>query len=200
MKLTQESDPVTVHLIHGIHTEGPSVVEPLARYLPGFDVRYPDYGWIAGLETKVANPIIVGCLLPYVVRSDILIGHSNGCAVIYDMLNRGVQCAGAVFINAALEQNIALPKGCPWIHVYSNVGDQITEAAKLAAKLGLVDTVWGEMGHGGYMGTDPRISNFFCDRTPGMPVVAGHSDFFTPVTKLPFWGPFLYREVRAALS
>lgn len=190
----------TVHLIHGIHTEGPSVVEGLIPCMPEFDVRYPDYGWIAGLETKIANPIIVGTLRPYINPQDVLIGHSNGCAVIYDLLVSGVRCAGAVFINGALEEKIVRPTWCPWIHVYSNRGDDITEVAAIGERLGVVDKVWGEMGHIGYVGADPHITNFYCDRTPNMPIVVGHSDFFTPVTKLPFWGPFLYGKVQAALQ
>lgn len=181
-----------IHLIHGIHTQGPSPVEGLIPYLPA-PVAYPDYGWEAGVETRIVNPFIVGTLLPYVARSDILIGHSNGCAIIYDLLNRGVQCAGAIFINAALKQDIVRPPGCPWIHVYSNAGDEITEAAKLGAELGLTDRVWGEMGHAGYIGNDPMIPNFFCDRIPTMPLVSGHSDFFTPRC-LPSWGPYLWRR------
>src|SRR5271170_6411985 len=107
---------MTVHLIHGIHTEGLSPINGLMPFLPA-PIAYPDYGWIAGLETKIANPIIVGCLAPYIARSDILICHSNGCAVAYDLMHRGVSVAGAIFINGALERNISRPIGCPWIDV-----------------------------------------------------------------------------------
>lgn len=188
---------MTVHLVHGIHTGGPSPIQGLSLYVPG-PIAYPDYGWIAGLETRVANPIIVGCLAPYIGPRDILIGHSNGCAIVYDLLNRGVQCAGAVFVNAALERSIKLPPKCPWIDVYFNIGDQITEAARVGAALGLTDLVWGEMGHAGYLGHDPDISNTDCGTTPKMPVVLGHSDFFTPL-KLQAWGPFLWARVASRL-
>jgi hypothetical protein len=179
-----------IHVVHGIHTSGPSPVQGLIPYLSGFDVRYPDYGWIAGLETRVANPIIVGTLVPYIAPDDILIGHSNGCAIAYDLMNRGARVSQAIFINAALEQRITRPFGCPKITVYFNAGDQITEAARIGATLGLVDPVWGQMGHGGYVGADPAISSIDCGQTPGMPVVCGHSDFFTP-SKLAAWAPFL---------
>ena len=190
-----------IHLIHGIHTEGPSPVEGLISYLEG-EVAYPDYGWIAGLETKIANPIVVGTLKPYVKPGDLMIGHSNGCAIIYDLLNQGVEVGGVVFINAALEQAITRPQKCPWIDVYFNSGDEITEAAKLGAELRLTDPVWGEMGHGGYKGTDLKITNINCGAyqgTPfaaaGMPPVAGHSDFFTP-SKLAIWGPYLVKRLK----
>jgi len=182
---------VTVHLIHGIHTAGPSTLTgfiPLLR-----DSRYPDYGYIYGVETRLMNPVIVGTMAPYVAPDDILICHSNGCAIAYDLMNRGVAVAGAIFINAALERNIALPAKCPWIDVYFNAGDQITEAAEIAEKLGFVDPVWGEMGHAGYNGLNPDITNIDCGHTADMPPLSGHSDFGTPF-KFAKWGPFALKR------
>jgi pimeloyl-ACP methyl ester carboxylesterase len=188
-----------IHLIHGIHTQGPSPVRGLIYYLnfAGLAVKYPDYGWIAGLETKVANPIICGTLQPYIAPEDILIGHSNGCAVAYDLLKRGVKVAGAVFINAALERNIA--RLAPWVDVYFNPGDEITEVAQLGERIGVVDSSWGEMGHAGYLGGDPLIASINCGSTIGMPAVSGHSDFFTP-GKLAAWAPYLINRIKAHLA
>lgn len=174
-----------IHLIHGIHTGGPSPIEGLIPYLSPLAVSYPDYGWIAGVETRIANPIIVGCLKPYIKSDDYLICHSNGCAIAYDLMNQGVRIKGAVFINAALERSIIRPPWVPFIHVIYNPGDEITKAAMIGAKLGLVDPVWGEMGHAGYSGTDKNISS-----TNAGPLVSGHSDLFTP-EHLVTWGPFV---------
>lgn len=187
-----------VHLIHGIHTVGMSPIEALTDYLVGFKVRYPDYGWILGVETKFFNPVIVGTLLPYIEIGDILIGHSNGCAIIYDLMAAGCPPVDVVFINAALEQNIDR-RVASWIDIYFNGGDEVTEAAKIGAKFGLTDPVWGEMGHAGYRGSDPNIVNIDCGNTKDMPVVAGHSDFFTP-SKLSYWGPFLANRIREHLG
>jgi hypothetical protein len=185
-----------IHLIHGIHTEGVSLVEGLIPFLSEWGVKYPDYGYVLGIETRIINPIIVGTLQAYVEPGDILIGHSNGCAIAYDLMRRGTPVAGAIFINAALESNIARPAGCPWIVVYSNKGDTITEAAQIGARLGITDPVWGEMGHVGYTGKDPMVSNVYCDATPGEPVVVGHSDFFSPHTNLKPWGTYLANDLR----
>lgn len=189
-----------IHLIHGIHTEGVSLVEGLIPYLIPYEVMYPDYGYIFGLETRIINPIIVGTLQPYISPNDIIIGHSNGCAIAYDLMRRGTKVAGAIFINAALEQNIVRPATCPWIVVYSNRGDEITEAAQLAQRLGIVDPVWGEMGHAGYNGTDKNIFNVFCDTAPSMPKVCGHSLFFDPHVNLPKWGPYLVDDLKKRLN
>ena len=190
-----------VHLIHGIHSGGPSPVQGLIPYLKagGFDVVYPDYGWIAGLETRLVNPIIVGSLLPYIEPGDVLIGHSNGCAIAYDLVNAGAPAVGCLFINAALEQAIVRPRQVSFIRVYFNAGDEITEAAKFAEQLGLTDPVWGEMGHGGYIGSDPQIQNRDCGATAGMPTVIGHSDFFAQA-RLSSWGPYLTKDLTEALA
>ena len=183
-----------IHLIHGIRTGGTSPLEGLIPFLTGFEVAYPDYGYIFGLETAFVNSPIVGTLQPYIKPRDILIGHSNGCAIAYELMQRLPQIGGAVLINAALEQQIARPPGCPWIDVYFNEGDVITELAKLGAQIGITDSEWGDMGHGGYIGTDPRIRNFDCANTPLLPVVLGHSDFFSPL-KLAAWGPYLVDRI-----
>jgi hypothetical protein len=182
-----------VHLIHGIHTE---VVSPVQELVPllvaaGFEVAYPDYGFIFGVETRIVNPIIRGSLLPYVDKGDVLIGHSNGCAVAYDIMQSSKDpIKGAIFINAALEPHVDRPQGVDFIDVYFNPGDETTIAAQIAQRLGIVDPVWGEMGHSGYSGNDPAITSINCGKTAGMPIVDGHSEFFLPAN-LKAWGPFL---------
>lgn len=188
-----------IHLIHGIHTQGESPVQGLIPFLtPSAAVKYPDYGYILGVETRIINPVIVGTLLAYIEPGDILIGHSNGAAVAYDLMRAGAPISGMVLINAAVEQTIVRQAPCKWIDVYFNPGDKITEAAKLGQELGVVDAVWGEMGHAGYKGSDPAITNFNCGGTPDMPTVDGHSDFFTPA-KLAKWGVWLADRVKGRL-
>jgi hypothetical protein len=115
------------------------------------------------------------------------------------LMHSGVAMAGAVFVNAALTQNIIRPATVAWIDVYFNAGDTITEAAQLGALLGIDDPVWGQMGHSGYAGTDPKITNIDCAKMAGLPVVDGHSDFFTP-GKLAGWGPFLANRLKTHMS
>jgi hypothetical protein len=187
-----------VHLCHGIHTAvGSPVVEELIPYLTaaGFAVAYPDYGWIAGLETRIANPLIVRSILPYIEPGDIWVGHSNGCAIGYDLMHLGAPLVGAAFINGALETALLRPAQVKWIDVYFNAGDELTEAAQIAEHIGLVDPSWGELGHSGYTGTDPAWTNLNCGATPPLPVVAGHSDFFAP-TKVTAWAPYFVKRLQ----
>jgi hypothetical protein len=187
-----------VHLIHGIHTERVSPVQELIPLLvaAGFEVAYPDYGFIFGIETRIVNPVIRGSLMPYIGAEDVLIGHSNGCAIIYDLLAGGAPASRIAFINAALDSIISIPSGVKHIDVYYNPGDEITRAAQIACRLGITDPIWGEMGHSGYTGMDKaRVTNFNCGATQNYPVVDGHSEFFLPAN-LKVWGPFLVNRLK----
>lgn len=184
-----------IHLVHGIRSTAASPVAGLIPFLPA-PVAFPDYGWIEELETRIVNPIIVGALLPYIQAGDVLVGHSNGCAIAYELLRQGAPARGAIFINAALNASVERPNATvQWIDVYSNRGDQVTELAKAGAIIGLTDPEWGEMGHSGYSGDDPLFTNIFCDTYRNMPVVCGHSDIFTPAN-LSAWGPFIASRIR----
>ena len=191
-----------IHLIHGIRTpDGDKVVPSLIPYLQEIGaVSYPDYGFELAVETRRINPVIIGCMLPYIAVGDVLIGHSNGCAVIYHLLQAGVLPSGVVFINGALINNFVLPPMIPFAHVYFNAGDDITEVAEMAEVLAgtPVDTAWGDLGHAGYSGPDTRVTNFDCGNISGMPKVDGHSDIFS-IGNLPAWGPFIADKLREAL-
>ena len=187
-----------IHFLHGIRTGVHTEVKGLIPYLmdAGFEVAYPDYGYELALETRFVNPMIVGSILPYIKPGDILIGHSNGCALAYDLLAAGAPATRAVFINAAMDTRLVIPKQLKSLDVYYNAGDTITEAAAIAERLGWVDHVWGEMGHAGYQGCDGRVTNIDCgDPLISYGNVSGHSDIFTP-EKLKNWGPAIATRLR----
>lgn len=189
-----------IHLLHGIHTgAGDPAVPALIPFLPG-PHKYPDYGWIAAIETRRINPAVIGSLIPYIEPEDVLIGHSNGCAIAYQIA-REVKVRGLIFINGALRTDIKIPAWVEFCHVYFNSDDNITRLAEFQADLpaALVDPMWGEMGHEGYVGSDQRVRNFDCGMTPSMPLVSGHSDIFSP-EKIKTWGPFIRDELAGALG
>ena len=164
----------------------------------GFDVRVPDYGLITALETRIVNPLIFRSIRPFVEPGDVFIGHSNGCAIGYDLVQDGAPFAGLVLIDAALENLISLPAGM-WANVYYNKGDDATLAAQVAADFGIVDPVWGEMGHSGYMGSNPLITSTDMGDTVGFPRICGHSDVFA-VANYDLWNPSIIEHVLARLN
>ena len=190
-----------IHLLHGIHTDLTNpVVGALVPYLEksGIQVVHPDYGYILSVETRRINPMVENLLTPYIETGDVLIGHSNGCAIIYDMLyslsEKNVFPSGFIFINGALEQRITVPAGIGWGLCIYNEDDTITEVAQIAALFGTAPRTWGEMGHAGYIGTDTRVDNVDAKHTAGMPPVRGHSDLFTS-TNLPAWGDWIEKYI-----
>ena len=200
-----------VHVVHGILTPvGASGLLQVVPYLrqAGFDVRVPDYGLVTAVETRIANPLIVRTLRPYVEPGDVYIGHSNGCAIGYELMTGGAGLAGAVFLNAALERTVTTPERT-WLDVYYNTGDEATVAAIAAERLGLSDTVWGDMGHAGYLGSNPAVTNIDCGKRSSVesikagvedfPAVSGHSDIFTP-EKFKYWGPYIVQRIKAHLG
>lgn len=170
---------------------GTSGLLRLVPYLrqAGFDCKVPDYGLITAEEARIANPLIVRSILPYIEPGDLWVGHSNGCALGYEALQAGAPLAGLVLINAALKRDIELPAGV-WAHVYYNAGDDATLAAEAGRRLGLTDPNWGDMGHFGYLGDNPNVMAVDCANRAGMPRCWGHSDLFSPVP-LPAWGPYI---------
>ena len=185
-----------IHFIHGILTVPTSPVDGILPYLGvAGEVRFPDYGYELAIDVRHVNPMIVGALLPYIQLGDIIVGHSNGCAIASELVQRGAPADYLVLINGALNNDIGFPASVKRVDVYWNPGDTITKAAELGERFGLVDPSWGDMGHEGYRGNDPRVTNFNCGATAGMPVVYGHSDFFTP-EKLKEWGPFLASRLK----
>lgn len=194
--------PRRIHVVHGIlDPVGKAGLLKLVPYLQqaGFDVRVPDYGLITAVETRLVNPIIVRTLRPYLEPGDLYIGHSNGCAIGYDLIAAGARPAGVVFINGALRRDIELPAPM-WADVYYNEGDDATVAAVASAALGLSDPVWGDMGHAGYKGSNPNVANIDCGHTDksallaGLPPVSGHSDIFTD-GKVELWAPYIVRRI-----
>lgn len=186
-----------VHLVHGIHTPaGSPVVQGLIPFLEneGFEVLYPDYGYELAIATRQVNPMLIGMMLPYIQKGDLYVGHSNGCAIGYELMRRGAPITGAAFINAALDSAIEIPSQLKFLDVYFNAGDQLTEAAKVGAWMQITDAVWGEMGHTGYSGDDDRVRSHDCEEGPAP--CYGHSALFNPVPELMYWGPIVAKTLR----
>lgn len=209
--LARGGRPVRVHVVHGIMDPvGKSGLLKLVPFLQlaGFDVRVPDYGLITACETRIANPLIWRTLRPYVEPGDLYIGHSNGCALGYDLVLAGFRPAGLVLINPALERRITLP-AATWADVYYNGGDDATIAAVAAARLGLSDSVWGEMGHAGYEGDNPLVTNIDAGKsspvlaikldTQDLPACSGHSAIFEP-GRVEKWAPYIVGRIKAHLA
>lgn len=160
-----------IHLIHGINTKDPySNIGKLEQPLldAGYETNVYSYGKVRFWQARFKNKDIATKLSTIIYPDDVLIGHSNGCEIIRRILDDGTKCKGVILINPALNRDTVFGPGCDFIHVYHNHGDWVVALSRL-----LLLHPWGDMGRGGYTGTDQRVRNFNT-----APLVKGHSEPF----------------------
>lgn len=188
-----------VILIHGASYRKKERATNMRRFAPafracGFCVVIPTYGFLPALLLGLIpwlDKRIAETLAGFIEPNDILVGHSNGGTLAY-LISKRVKIRGAVLINAALDTN-AVPVAA-FTHVYFNKGDVITRLSKL-----IPCSPWGSMGGVGYIGNDPRVTNFNCSFPPvGLPILDGHSDIFS-VRKCRAWARFMAESVLEAV-
>lgn len=194
-----------IHLAHGIHTS------PHSRRL--FDMRnyieagaempvvYHEYGNIYGVQTRWVNPGIAERLGAEVGYGDILVGHSNGCAIWKRALDLGVPASGFVCLNAALKDDIGVPIQLRWMHVYYNRHDEIVPLTNFPVLRKIAfDPLWGDMGRDGYTGKDPRVAQWDCGaRDDDLPDLEGHSSIIDPKNSKA-WGVYIGHQIKLAAA
>lgn len=181
-----------VHLIHGIHPKQPggTVGKLFPYFSPHFPTMSHEYGSAYALTARFLNPGRAKGIGEWVTGSDILVGHSNGCAIAHK-IQQDQKVHGLVLINPALDADIQFHK-VDWVHVYYNYGDEAVPLSKF-----LFAHPWGDMGQRGYTGEDPRVTNFnCCDKSEiVLPCVDGHSDLFEP-GKIEAWSEFMIGNIK----
>jgi hypothetical protein len=145
-----------IHLIHGFNVAdgGKNTVDTLRPLLEkaGYEVSEFDYGRIGLLGVRFGNKKRARRLAGQVEPADIVVGHSNGCALIALAMQMGMTVSHAVFIHPALNRKWTPPKGAAEkVTVYFSEKDIATRAAKLlVGVMKLFPTkyqyMWGSMG------------------------------------------------------
>ncbi len=184
-----------VILLHGfnVRDEGERTVGKLAPYFAaaGFAVKRPRYGWLGLLGVRALNGKFARLIADLSEPGDILVGHSNGCAIGAEAADLGAQFSQLVLINPALDSDRAFPVSeyLRAIHVWHSPSDSPVWAAKF-----LPWHSWGDMGAVGYNGrTDIRVRNY--NKESGYQVSSSeHSDVFAP-GKLEFFAPLIVAAV-----
>ena len=179
-------------LVHGIlSSEGRSNVRQLVPALQktGLAVSVFEYGFIHFFQARFRNPSLAKRLRAISMPGDIIVAHSNGCAITHRAANEGAQFGGVVYINPALDPERTTP--APWVDVYFNPGDHVTWFSKL-----LPWHTWGEMGSTGYKGPATNHINFNTGDFPLMPRCNGHLDLFNE-GNVDAWSNFIARRIEA---
>lgn len=179
----------TVHLVHGFNVAdyGSATVGKLAPFFEerGFSVRVHGYRWTWLFTLRARNQRVAKALAEVVEPGDVLVGHSNGCAIIDQCLSRYAwrrgHGFGIIYINPALPREQPMPSGSDWLHVYSAKSDEpVVWGSRLrrwTSWLPWSSHPWGAMGAYGYVGDDPRVTQTYMDdRVEGRGI--GHSGVF----------------------
>jgi len=153
-------------LIHGwnVRDRGAGTVGPLVKPLEslGYEVILADYGHVLmPWSTSLASRKTAKYLSTKVEPGDIVVGHSNGARVAYDLSFYAPLIRKMIWLNPALDVDVVPAKsvhGCLVVH--SN-RDLATRFARW-----LPGTIWGAMGRNGYCprendpwGYDERMVN-----------------------------------------
>jgi len=168
-------------LVHGYNVTHPAIGigrlrEEFARH--GFPVVRYDTGKLSLVDVRAGNPNLAAGLLSMVRMADmhgqesILVGHSNGCALIdlADQLQWEQHMpvfTRAAYISPALDRKT--DTGLERVDVFHTKSDDTVLWSRL-----LAFHPWGDMGRAGYSGRNRSYINH--DATS---VVHGHSGWWT---------------------
>lgn len=153
------------HLVHGFNVRdgGKKTIDRLIPYLnhDEISVIQHDYGHLNIWGVLRKNKYIANDIKPKLKSIDVAISHSNGCAILAKSLQQGAKIDKLILIAAALDKNFVFPDGVNEIHVFYSKNDNTVVLAKWLRKLVFWRNtfLWGEMGHTGYKGNDPRVTN-----------------------------------------
>lgn len=181
---------VTCYLLHGIKTKNPerSSISFLKYIMPRFKVVTLGYGnWpvLFALLMPVVNYFVVEFFKDKIHPGQILIGHSNGCAVAY-RLSQKIHVRGLVLINPALDKQIEFDPSVEFVHVYFSRGDRVTWLAQFVPF-----SLWGSMGTEGYVGKDPRVK---CFEMHERHTSIGDAEIAVR------WGPIIVKNIEKAIK
>lgn len=199
------SKPMAI-LVHGFNVwdGGRATVGKLRPFLSARDVPYIsiNYGHVGLIGTRLKNNKIAMrvaesvCTAAEAGHRPVVIGHSNGCAIIHLAMNLVDSVwPGAVdliYINPALEKSARVSAAAGRLDVWHSPSDRPVRWSKWLPRSSA--RPWGEMGAVGFVGHDPRVTNH--NKELMTPSSKGHSDLFS-AELLPFYGPLVVSGVVA---
>lgn len=178
-----------VILLHGFNVsdEGDRSIGRLQPYFEraGFSVKRPRYGWLGLLGVRILNGRFSRLIADLAEPGDVVVGHSNGCAIATQAADLGAPFRILILLNPALDRDHQFARQLEEIHVWHSPSDSPVALARF-----LPWHSWGDMGAVGYRGKfDPRVHSYNKENT--YPVSSkAHSDVFEPA-KLEFFGPHI---------
>jgi pimeloyl-ACP methyl ester carboxylesterase len=186
---------VSIILLHGFNVAdgGRNSVRKLEPYIEGVEIA-PDYGWTGVIGLRCANRRAIETIGPTLKRGDVLIGHSNGALICWELAIRYPnKIAGVIVINPALRRDTLWPESLPVMCVH-NATDWVVELGRMWARLvslgGLNFHGWGAAGRHGFTSRQARVRNWDSSKGLISKPVRGHSGLFKRPQVEP-WGELM---------
>jgi len=198
------SKPVVIIAVHGILARdlGRKSVGNLRPYAEsrGYKFVLHSYGFKGVLGARLFNGFAAKSLAlkcnqwkqwGYRV---VLLGHSNGVAVMDRATKRHGACAeGSVCINGAIDSDREFADHLRWVDVWYTSDDKWTKLAGL-----IPFTKWGNQGAKGYVGEDEKVSTINASSSRFLSPASGHSGILMKPS-VDIFGPKIMTRIRSNL-
>lgn len=186
-------------LIHGYNVwdKGDTTVGELRGYYAAEGCPYHilKYGHFGLWDTRTKNDDVARQATAFITNADrpvIVVGHSNGAAIIYlAMKLYGAKPAHVVLVNPALVRNLRMPEQCPSVDIWHSPSDAPVKWAKWLPSTQM--RPWGDMGAYGPSYTDDPRLNVINKEHEFAVSSKEHSDAFR-TELLSFFGPLIVNE------
>lgn|SRR5690554_1246042 len=187
---------MTTWLLHGFNVRdgGKDTVARLEPYLPGPEILAP-YGWVGLLRLRCVNADVIQDLARMVKPGDVVVGHSNGCLIAYELAKR-VPLSAVICINPALRRDARWPEHLRVLCLH-NSKDWVVQLGRMWARLtsygGLYPHGWGAAGRYGFTAGQPNVLNLDTAQNYWPRPAKGHSGLFKDRDTVAFWGGVMAR-------
>jgi hypothetical protein len=189
---------VNAHLLHGFNVSdgGSGSVDKLAPFFTvnGVPVVDHNYGWVGLLGLRRRNQRTVQRILPTIKQGDVLLAHSNGCLIAWELVEAGAPLAAVICVQPALRKDTVWRPDVQVLCLH-NDEDWVVSLGRMWGRFASVANPWrdrhgwGAAGRHGFTSGQPNVTNWNTGIGPAP--AEGHSGIFETAPVL-YWGPRIY--------
>lgn len=190
------------HLFHGFNVSdgGSNTIDKLAPFflLNNIPVMDHNYGWVGLLGLRRRNNKTTVRALPLIQVGDVLVAHSNGCLIAWELVEAGAPVSAVICIQPALRRDTIWREDVSVLCLY-NKRDWIVSLGRMWGRFVSVANPfanrhgWGAAGRHGFTVEQHNVTNWDTDR--GLYPARGHNGIFDTGPVL-HWGPEIIRWVK----
>lgn len=191
-----------IRLIHGFNVldRGKTTTDQLTPHLKseGLSVFEHDYGWVGLIGLRWRNDRVVRGILPMIEPGDVLIAHSNGCLIAWELAKAGAPLSAVICIQPALRRDTLWPASLPVLCLF-NRSDWTVELGRVWGRfVSVVNPLrnrhgWGAAGRHGFTSGQSLVENWNTEL--GDKPASRHSDIFRG-DSLGYWVEKIVRWLR----